>query len=65
MKHLKTRILIFIVFSIFFYLMGSFVQVSFDINKWALASRVLVGVFGNFLAVLFALHPVDDMLEKE
>lgn len=39
------------VFSIF-YLLGAFMQISFDISKWSEDARVLVGIFGGFFGIL-------------
>jgi hypothetical protein len=38
-----------------FYLIGSFIETTFDIREWDSASRGVVGVFGGFASILVGL----------
>lgn len=57
LKNLINGILVFI----FFYLIGSFIEVSFDISKWSPDARFLIGVFGALSsAVVFLIDTIKN-----
>ena len=51
MTNTITSILAGIVTFFLFYLLGAFVELSFDISKWTEAARVIVGVMGGVLSI--------------
>lgn len=51
MKNIITSILAGVISFVLFYLIGAFVQTSFDITKWSESARVLVGSFGGIVSI--------------
>ena len=51
MKNTITSILAGLVTFLLFYLLGAFVELSFDISKWAEGARVIVGAIGGTLSI--------------
>ena len=51
MKNTITSILAGLIIFLLFYLIGAFVQMSFDITKWSESARVLVGSFGGIVSI--------------
>lgn len=62
MKQLKNFINGILVF-IFFYLIGSFIEGSFDIAKWSPNARFQIGVFGALSsAVVFIINTIKSTI---
>ena len=47
----------------FMYLIGSFVQISFDISKWSQDARFIVGALGGFtsLIIMIAIFSIKNI----
>jgi len=63
-KNLIVSILYGALIFAFMYLIGSFVQISFDISKWSEDARVIVGAFGGFITLvliiaIFSIKNID------
>jgi len=55
------RVIIFFGLLIFFYLIGAFINVSFDISKWAIEFRGVISFLGVTMSFLFCTYPgIDD-----
>ena len=67
---MKAIIYAFITMAVFFtifYLMGCFIQNSFNIGNWTDAARGVVGSFGGSLSIVFGIavgKSVDDQLHN-
>lgn len=64
MNELVKRILIGCVGFGFVYLMGSFFNVSFDVSKWGIESRLAVAMFGGFISIMLATFPGYEFKNK-
>jgi hypothetical protein len=64
MNELVKRILIGCVGFVFVYLMGSFFNVSFDVSKWGIESRLAVTMFGGFISIMLATFPGYEFKNK-
>lgn len=55
------RIIIFFAILIFFYLTGSFINISFDASKWTMECRTVLCVIGIFSSAMVSTFPgLDD-----
>ena len=59
---MKNRISIAIVIYIFAYLLGSFVQLSFNIADWSEGARLMACILGTLFALAFATFPFYDKM---
>jgi hypothetical protein len=57
MENLKYRLGIGVTVFIFIYLLGSFVEASFNIALWNKPTRGMVALLGGLLSVVFATYP--------
>ena len=63
MKNLIIRFCIFIFTFFLFYLIGAFVNVSFDLSKWTEVSRIAIAIFGTFVSGALASAPFLEIEE--
>ena len=54
------RIIIFLSVLTFSYLVGSFINISFDISKWTMECRFITSLMGSFLALGISTFPDID-----
>ncbi len=54
------RIIIFISVLTFAYLVGSFINISFDISKWTIECRFITSLAGSFAALAVSTYPNID-----
>lgn len=59
MKNIAIFAFLFLLTFSLFYLVGAFVQVSFDISKWTETSRGCVGVFGFLFSVIVPISYIE------
>jgi uncharacterized integral membrane protein len=60
---MKNYIVAFMYILLFFYLIGCFVEVSFDISKWKLSTRVIMAFLGSF-GGLISIVVTTDLLNQ-
>ena len=65
MKNIITSILAGLLMFCLFYLIGAFIEVSFDISKWSIDSRIMVGaiegVFSFIVMFSVGLYKIIDI----
>lgn len=62
MRKLSKRVGLGLLVFLFFYLLGSFYNVNFNIAKWDETSRFAVCLFGGFASLVFATFPFSEDL---
>ena len=65
MRNIITSILAGLLMFCLFYLIGAFIEVSFDISKWSIDCRIMVGaiggVFSFFVMFSVGLYKIMDL----
>lgn len=64
MKTLITSTLSGILSFLIFYLLGAFVQASFDISIWSIDARILVGILGGSISIIIMLAIIIHEITK-